>query len=324
MCIQVENVYLSGMKPYPLELRQRIVDAVDQQLGTIAEIAEFSAVSERCIYQWLALRHETGSLAPRPHGGGAKPKLDARGRQRLVKLSETYADATLNELRQKFNSRRRTPISISTVCRGLLQLTQTRKKKSRRAREADPLERDAFTAKQKTLPTPRLWPIDEFGVHQGMTRHYARSPRGKRAEAVERFHVGPNISVISALTLKGVRAPMMIEGAIDTEVLERYVEHFLVPLLQPGDIVIWDNVAIHKNARIRARIEATGARIEPLPAYSPDLNPIEECISKIKNILRTLKAETIPALWRALKYAFAQITPQDIRGWFQHCGYVLT
>ena len=84
--------------------------------------------------------------------------------------------------------------------------------------------------------------------------------------------------------------------------------------LKPGDIVIWDNVAIHKQARIRARIEATGARIEPLPAYSPDLTPIEECISKIKSILRTLKAETLPALWRALKYAFAQISPQDIRG----------
>ena len=174
-----------------------------------------------------------------------------------------------------------------------------------------------------TLLTPRLWALDEFGVHQGMTRNHARAPRGERAEAIERFETGPNISVITALTLSGVRAPMMIEGAIDANVLEHYVEHFLVPLLRPGDIVLWDNLATHKNARIKAKIEAAAARVEHLPAYSPDFNPIEECISKIKNILRTIKAETITALWHALKRAFAQVTIQDIRGWFQHCGYVL-
>jgi len=312
------------MKAYPLELRERIVDAVDRQLGTIATIANIFNVSERCIYQLLALRRETGTLAPRPHGGGAPAKLNAPRIQKLAALSAAHADATLSELCKKFNCRRRIKISISTVCRGLAQLKQTRKKKSRRAREADLKERAAFALTQQTLPTNRLWLLDEFGVHQGMTRHHARSPRGERAHAVERFHVGPNVSVMSALTLDGVRAPMMIEGAIDASVLEQYVEHFLAPQLRPGDIVLWDNVPIHKNARVRALIEATGARFEKLPAYSPDLNPIEECISKIKSILRTLTAETLPALWRALKYALAQITPQDIRGWFQHCGYVLT
>ncbi len=312
------------MKPYPLELRQRIVDAVDRQLGTINEIAENFDMTERCLYQWLALRRETGTVAPRPHGGGAKAKLDAPRLQKLAALSADYPDATLSELCKKFNCRRRITVSVSTVCRGLSQLDQTRKKKSRCAREADPVKRAAFAIKQQTLPTNRLWVMDEFGVHQGMTRHHARAPRGERAKAVERFQTGPNISVISALTLNGVRAPMMIEGAIDANALERYVEHFLAPQLRPGDIVLWDNVAIHKNAGVRERIEATGARIEPLPAYSPDLNPIEECISKIKSILRKLKAETITALWHALKQAFAQVTIQDIRGWFQHCGYVLT
>ena len=312
------------MKPYPLELRQRIVDAVDRQLGTINEIAENFDMTERCLYQWLALRRETGTVAPRPHGGGAKAKLDAPRLQKLAALSADYPDATLSELCKKFNCRRRITVSVSTVCRRLSQLDQTRKKKSRSALEADPVKRAAFAIKQQTLPTNRLWVMDEFGVHQGMTRHHARAPRGERAKAVERFQTGPNISVISALTLNGVRAPMMIEGAIDANALERYVEHFLAPQLRPGDIVLWDNVAIQKNARVRERIEATGARIEPLPAYSPDLNPIEECISKIKSILCKLKAETITALWHALKQAFAQVTIQDIRGWFQHCGYVLT
>jgi len=175
-----------------------------------------------------------------------------------------------------------------------------------------------------SLPAALLWFIDEFGVHLSMTRDYARAPRGKRAEAVERFDTGENISVICALTLKGVRAPMMIEGAIDANVLERYVEHFLAPLLHPGDIVLWDNVAIHKNANVIARIKATGAQLEPLPAYSPDFDPIEECVSKVKAILRKIKAESITALRHALKQAFAQVTKNDIRGWFQHCGYIVT
>jgi transposase len=170
----------------------------------------------------------------------------------------------------------------------------------------------------------RLWFIDEFGVHLGMTRDYARTPRGERAEVVERFERGVNISVISALTLEGVRAPMMIEGAIDADVLEEYIKHILAPELHPGDIVLWDNVAIHKKGRVIAQIEATGARIEPLPAYSPDLDPIEECVSKVKACLRKVKAETTTALQHGLKWAFDQVTPEDIRGWFQHCGYVLT
>jgi transposase len=168
----------------------------------------------------------------------------------------------------------------------------------------------------------RLWFIDEFGIHLGMTRSSARSPRGERAAVVEPVRTGPNISVISALTWQGVHAPLMLEGAIDGEVLELYAERFLVPELRPGDIVLWDNVPTHKNSHVIALIEAAGARVQPLPAYSPDLDPIEECISKIKAFLRKTKAETVPALRRALKDALAQVTLRDIRGWFRHCGYV--
>jgi transposase len=156
-----------------------------------------------------------------------------------------------------------------------------------------------------------------------MSRAYARAPRGQRAEVVERFETGANHSVISALTLSGVRAPLMIEGAIDGPVLEHYVEQMLVPELRAGDIVVWDNVPTHKNRRVIALIEAAGARVEPLPAYSPDLNPIEECISKVKAELRRRKAETVRQLSNALKRALAKVTRQDIRGWFKHCGYVV-
>jgi transposase len=165
---------------------------------------------------------------------------------------------------------------------------------------------------------------DEFGIHLAMSRSHARAPRGQRAQVVERFERGANPSVISALTLSGVRAPLMIEEAIDGPVLEQYVGQMLVPELRAGDIVVWDNVPTHKSGRVLALIEAAGARVEPLPAYSPDFNPIEECISKVKAELRRAKAETVRQLRKALKRAFGKVTRQDIRGWFRHCGYAVT
>lgn len=165
--------------------------------------------------------------------------------------------------------------------------------------------------------------IDEFGIHLALSRIYARSPRGERAEVVEPFETGGNISVISALTLEGIRIPMMIEGAIDGEVLGLYAEHFLVPQLRPGDIVLWDQVPMHKNPHVRELVEMAGARVELFPAYSPDFDPIEECISKVKAYLRKCQARSVPALRRALKQAFEQVTPEDIRGWFRHCGFAI-
>ncbi len=149
----------------------------------------------------------------------------------------------------------------------------------------------------------------------------ARAPRGERAVVVEAFETGGNISVISALTWQGVRATMMIEGAVDGEVLALWVEHFLLPELRPGDIVIWDNVPTHKTTRVLALLKAAGAQVEPLPAYSPDLNPKEECISKLKTALRSASANTKRKLSNALKRAIAKVTNQDVRGWFKHCGY---
>lgn len=175
-----------------------------------------------------------------------------------------------------------------------------------------------------TWPVERLWFIDEFGIHLALSRARARAPRGERAVVVEPFETGGNISVISALTLDGLRASMMIEGSIDGEVLELYVVHFLAPQLRPGDIVIWDNVPTHKKTKVLAIIEAAGARVEPLPAYSPDFNPKEECISKVKAELRRVKADTQRKLKNALRRAFAKVTLTDIRGWVRHCGYAVS
>ena len=166
--------------------------------------------------------------------------------------------------------------------------------------------------------------LDEFGLNLAMTRLYARAPRGERASVTEPFHYGGTLSVISALGLHGVYAPMLIEGTVNSEVSELYVEHLLVPCLRPGHLVLLDNVKFHYSPRAIALMEATGARVEHLPAYSPDFNPLEGCISKLKATLRSLKARTKRTLSNALAKALALVTEEDIRGWFDHCGYVFS
>jgi len=166
--------------------------------------------------------------------------------------------------------------------------------------------------------------LDEFGINLAMTRTHARAPLGERAQVTEPFHHGGNISVISALGVQGICAPLTIEGAVNSEVFALYVEHLLVPCLRPGHLVLLDNVKFHYAPKAIELIEAAGAEVVHIPAYSPDLNPIEEGIAKIKETLRSLKARTKRTLSNALAQALALVTEDDIRGWFEHCGYVFS
>ena len=166
--------------------------------------------------------------------------------------------------------------------------------------------------------------LDEFGINLTMTRPHARAPRGERGQVREPFHHGSNLSVIGALGVEGLCAPMMIEGAVNSEVFALYVQHLLVPCLRPGHLVVLDHVKFHYAPKAIALIEAAGARVLHLPAYSPDFNPIENCISKLKTALRSFKARTQRTLTTALAKALALITADDIRGWFEHCGYVFS
>ena len=130
--------------------------------------------------------------------------------------------------------------------------------------------------------------------------------------------------MLAALRITGPTAPMVIEGPVDTEVFGAYVAHILVPTLHPGDVVVLDNLPAHKAKIIRARIEAVGASLWPLPPYSPDLNPIEQMWSKVKNALRTAAARTDEALYEAVAQALSTVTANDAQGWFRHCGYGTT
>ena len=156
-----------------------------------------------------------------------------------------------------------------------------------------------------------------------MTRLYGRAPRGERVVGTIPQNYGTNVTMLAALGSHGVEAVMTIDGATDTEVFRAYVDQVLRPTLRPGDIVIMDNLRAHKAPGIREAIEQTGARLQYLPPYSPDLSPIEPCWSKLKTALRAAKARTREALEHAIAQALATITASDAHSWFHHCGYAL-
>lgn len=154
-----------------------------------------------------------------------------------------------------------------------------------------------------------------------MTRLYGRASPGERVNESAPLNYGENISMLAAISLSGIDAPMTIEGPVDGLVFRTYVEQILAPTLARGDIVVMDNLAAHKVAGVIEAIQARGAKVIFLPPYSPDLNPIEKCWSKIKTYLRAAKARTREALEQALKEALLLITPSDASGWFASCGY---
>jgi len=163
--------------------------------------------------------------------------------------------------------------------------------------------------------------LDESGVTTEMTRRYGRAARGERVrDAVPAGH-WRTLTLLAALSLRGVRAAMTVELPTDGDVFLADVEQVLGPRLQLGDVVVLDNLAAHKVAGGRALIEERGAHLLYLPPYAPDFNPIEQARSKVKEWLRAAKARTLPLLDDAITTALAAITPDNAVGWFHPCGY---
>jgi transposase len=163
--------------------------------------------------------------------------------------------------------------------------------------------------------------VDESGTDISMDRLRSRAPRGARAYGKVPKNRGKNLTLIASMSLYGMGESMCVEGATDARAFEVYVEHFLAPTLSEGQVVVMDNLGAHRPKRIRELIEARGAELVFVPSYSPDLNPIEQAFSKIKNILRKVGGLTHKALLEAMEEALWKNTPSDAAGWFNHCGY---
>lgn len=173
------------------------------------------------------------------------------------------------------------------------------------------------------LDAGRLIFIDETWAKTNMTRLRGRSPRGDRLVAKVPHGHWKTTTLIAALDVRGVRCSAVVDGAVNADVFESFVERVLAPTLKPGDIVVMDNLSSHKRQRTGDLIERAGARLIYLPPYSPDLNPIEMIFSKIKQTLRSLALRTRQALWHTMQSVLDRISTSDANNCFRHCGYTL-
>lgn len=312
------------MRAYSTDLRERLVKAVERGEHSIRDIARLFYVSVSCVVRLLQRKRQTGSVQPKPNlGGSTQRKLDDDAEARLLQLVRKQPDATLAELRDQLGI----PCCLMTIHRALQRHHITRKQKTLRAQEQDAPkvqeQRRTFQTKLADVDPAHLVFVDETGANTAMTRTYGRAPAGQRVldTTPGSWHT---VTLIAGMRLSGVVAPMAIPGAVDTPVFQTYVQKVLAPELQEGDVVVMDNLKPHKTPAVVDAIEAVGARVEPLPVYSPDLSPIEEMFSATKSSLRSAAARTTETVISAFGEALNRVTPTDILGWFyDRCVYAM-
>jgi transposase len=181
--------------------------------------------------------------------------------------------------------------------------------------------RDEWRAGQPDLNPENLVFIDETGAKTNLTRLYGRAPRGQRLVAPVPHGHWMTTTFVAALRHDEITAPCVFDGPMDGASFLIYVEHFLAPTLRRGDVVVMDNLASHKVAGVKETIEGAGATLRYLPAYSPDLNPIEQAFAKLKAALRKAAARTFDALVEAIAQALADFTPQECANYIANSGY---
>jgi transposase len=189
--------------------------------------------------------------------------------------------------------------------------------------EQDEHRRSVFREYVRSIDPRRFVFLDECSTNISLSPIYARAPKGERAHGKAPRNWGKNISLISAIGADGVKPSMTTEGAVDGLAFETYLEHFLLPALKAGQIIVMDNLSVHKSRRAKELIEQKGVALLFLPPYSPDFNPIEGVFSKLKGILRKAEARTQGVLVEAMGRALSAISRQDIAAFFAHCGYRL-
>ncbi len=176
----------------------------------------------------------------------------------------------------------------------------------------------------RNIDIHRLVFVDESGANITLARRYGRAPTDQRCHGTAPRNYRENLTLIASLSLTGIDAAMLLDGAADGVSFQIYIERILVPTLRPRQLVILDNLSVHRQPPIRAAIEAAGCRVLFLPSYSPDFNPIEMAFSKVKAYLRRVGTRTKETLEAAIADAIDLITTEDATGYFRHCGYTET
>jgi transposase len=301
-------------RPYSQDLRERMMWAVLSGQSR-HEVARMFDVSASCVIKLMQRVDATGDCQPRKFGGHKRYAL-AEHEDKVRALVAEKPDLTITELWQK--------ITAHGIKAGRSAVARRLKKTLHAAEQERPDVKDARAAwreMQKSLDPQRLVFIDETWASTNMTPRYGRCERGKRLIAHTPFGHWKTTTFLAALRYDGVTAPCVFDGPINGARFLAYVEQMLVPTLSPGEIVLMDNLGSHKRAGVRKAIEAAGAAVCFLPAYSPDLDPIEQVFAKLKNTLRKMARRTVDALWDAIGIALDDFSPEECFNDFRNAGY---
>jgi transposase len=309
-------------KPYSDDLRERVVATIEAG-HTREEVAELYNRPLSTVGRFIRRKRETGSVSPDKFGGHKTYAL-APHTDLVSALVAEQPDSTLAELEARL-TKQKVKVSKSAISRFLHHLNLTFKKKSIHAAEQDREDvaaaRKALRKAQPTLDPKRLVFIDEAATTTKMTRLYGRAPQGERlVEKVPHGH-WKTTTFICGLRYNGVTAPFALDGAMDGPHFLAYIEQILAPTLKKGDIVFMDNVSTHLVDGAEEAIEARGASVHYLPAYSPDFNPIEQLFSKLKAFLRKMKARTVEALWKMIASFLKEVTKEGCKAFLANSGY---
>ena len=310
-------------RPLSNDIRERLVSTVDAGLSRRSAAKRYGVAASTAI-KWVDQWHRTGDVGPRRQGGDHRShRIEAHAGEILAWIEE-MPDITLGELAGRLDAVYGLTVAQSTVWR-LLDRHGMRFKKTAHASEQHRVDvlrrRRAWFEAQPDLEPERLVFIDETGASTKMARRYGRAPRGERCRAPVPHGHWKTTTFVGALRLEGMTAPMVLDGAMHGAAFLAYVEQVLVPTLTHGDIVIMDNLSVHKSAAVRQAIEAAGAELRFLPPYSPDFNPIEMAFSKLKAFLKKTAARTVDDLWEAIAIGIDTFTLVECQNYFAAAGY---
>jgi transposase len=310
------------MKPYSYDLRIRIFNY--SLTHSIRETARIFQVSPNTVYLLTQLFNETGSLNPRDNLHERPYLITPEGEQYLCLLLSKEVDLTLEELCNRYEQAYGIRVGIGTMYNTLERLNITRKKKTfhdpKKNSDAAKVEKESYDAQLELIePDKRLY-LDETGSCLNMTPLYGRSQQGERVYDEKPVSPGTSVSTVAILSEDGIKAQYTYTESLTAKLFILYLETSVLPIFESGQTLIMDRHPVHRAKIVQNYLKQNNVKFLYLPAYSPELNPIEEAFSKIKQYIKKQKARTIDKLLIVLKKAFEIITVNDVKGYFNHAA----
>jgi len=310
------------MKPYSYDLRIRIYNY--SLTHSIRETARIFSVSPNTVYLLNQLFIETGSLKPRDCPSEHPHLITPEGKIYLQLLLSEEVDLTLEELRNRYEEAYGIRVSIGTMYNTLERLNITRKKKTfsdpKKSTSEVEVKKEIYDKKLEEIEPEKRFYLDETGSCLNMTPLYGRSRQGKRVYDKKPTNSGTRVNTVAILSEEGIKAQYNYTDSLTAELFIFYLATFVLPILIDGQTVILDNHPVHHAKIVQNYLKQNNIKFLYLPPYSPELNPIEEAFSKIKQYIKKQKARTVDKLLNVIKEALNTITRNDVNGYFNHAA----